>query len=209
MDKTLNLSEMEIDALKEAGNVGVGNAATALSKMLNKQIGINLPDTKFVPLEKFGEEIGGPEKIVVSLYLQITGDLAGECIFLFSKEGAMELIDLIMMKQPGETKVIEEMEESAFKEMSNIFVGAYLNALAKMLSMKLFPSVPHVATDMAQSIVDFMLIKLAKSADNLLCVKTAIDIEGHNIDGQFIIIFEEESLKIIVDKLHKMYGMEG
>ena len=92
--------------------------------------------------------------------------------------------------------------------MSNIFVGAYLNALAKMLSMKLFPSVPHMATDMAQSIVDFILIKLAKSADNLLFVKTEIEIEGKNIGGQFVMIFEDESLKIILDKLHKMYGME-
>ena len=207
MENSMKLTTIEVDALKEAGNVGVGNAATAISKMLNKKIGINIPETKFVPLEKFSNEVGGAEKIVVSLYLQITGDLNGECIFLFPKQGAMELIDLLMMKEPGSTRIIEEMEESAFKEMSNIFVGAYISSIAKMLSMRLLPSVPHIATDMAQSIIDFMLSKLGKSADDLLCVKTAIDVEGHNINGQFIMIFEEESLKKIVETLHDMYGM--
>ena len=203
------LKDIEIDALKEVGNVGVGNAATALSKMLQKKIDIRLPETKLVPLEKFGEEVGGAEKIIVSLYLGITGDLNGECIFLFPKEGAMELIDLIMMKNQGETKIMEELEESAFKEMSNIFVGSYLNALAKMMDMKIFPTIPHVATDMAQAVIDFMLIKLAKTADSFLCITTAIDIEGHNINGQFMLIFEEESLKKILDFLHKEYGLEG
>ena len=92
--------------------------------------------------------------------------------------------------------------------MSNIFVGSYLNALAKMMNMKIFPSVPHVATDMAQAIVDFVLIKVAKSADSLLCIKTEINIEGHNIDGQFVLIFEEESLKKILNCLHEQYGLE-
>lgn len=207
MVKQIELSDMEYDTLREVGNVGIGNAATALSKLLNKKISINLPETKFVPLEKFSDEIGGAERIVVSLYLQITGDLTGECIFLFPKEGAMDLIDLMMGNEPGTTKIMEEMEESAFKEMSNIFVGSYVNSLAKMMSMKIFPSVPHATTDMAQAIIDFMLIKLARNADTLLCVKTAIDIEGHDINGQFIMIFENESLQKLLDGLKEKYGV--
>ena len=205
MTEWLNLTKMEIDALKEAGNVGVGNAATALSKMLNMKIGINLPETKLVPIEKFADEIGGAEKIVVSLYLQVTGDLLGECIFLFSKKGAMELVDLLMMKKIGETKVLDEMDISAVKEMTNIFVGAYISSIAQMLSIKLFPSIPNIATDMAQAIIDFMLVRLAKQADSVLYVKTAIQIEGYNIDGQFIMLFENESYKKMVDIMHHMY----
>ncbi len=155
----------------------------------------------------FVDEIGGAENIVVSLYLEISGDLQGQCIFIFPKKGALELVDLAMMQELGTAKIIAEMEESAFKEVANIFTGAYLNSLAKMLNMEILPSIPHVATDMAQAVLDFLLIKLADSADDILCVKTTIDVEGHNINGQFMMLFEDSSLVKIIDALHAVYGI--
>ncbi|MFW5746791.1 MAG: chemotaxis protein CheC [Nanoarchaeota archaeon] len=206
--KKKQLSELEFDSLKEVGNVGVGNAATALSKMLNMKVDINIPETKFIPLRDFSRELGGPENIVVSLYLKMQGELTGECIFVFNQEGAFELIDMIMMQEPGTTTEFGEMEESAFKEMSNIFVGAYLSSLGDMLSLRLMPSVPHAAQDMAQAIIDFILAKLSRSAEDVLCVNTAINIEGHDINGRFLMVFEDESLNKVVDVLHDRFGVE-
>ncbi|MBN2458030.1 chemotaxis protein CheC [Candidatus Woesearchaeota archaeon] len=205
MDKTLKMDQYEMDALTEVGNVGVGNATTALSKLLDKRVAINIPETKFVAVERFADELGGAEQTVVTVYLQVTGDLNGEVIFIFPRKGAMELVDLIMNKSPGTTKLMEAMEESAFKEMANIFTSSYLNALAKMFDMKIIHSVPHLAIDMAQAIIDFVLIKLSQTADNLLCVKTNISIEKHNIDGTFMILFDKESLSRIINLLKSQY----
>jgi chemotaxis protein CheC len=202
----LDLSEMEYDALREVGNVGVGNAATALSKMLNKKVDIFLPKTKFIPIEKFGEEVGGAESMVVSLFLEITGGIKGETIFLFPKQGALNLVDLMMFQEPGTLKQMDEMAVSAFKEMSNIFVGAYLNALANMMKIKIFPGVPSIANDMAQAVLDVVLIKLAEKVDEILVVKTQINVEGFNIDGMYFMLFEDDSLKLVIQKLKDIYG---
>ncbi|MGM5484691.1 MAG: chemotaxis protein CheC [Nanobdellota archaeon] len=203
----MEINEMQEDAIKEVGNVGIGNAATALSQLLDKKIEIKVPETKFVPISEFSKFIGGPEKVVMSLYLNIFGDIKGECILLFPQESAKQLVDLMVGNDPGQTKVIDEMGMSAFKEMSNIFAGSYVNAIADMLSIKVFPSVPHVATDMAQSVIDFALINLAKSADEILSVHTKIEVEGHDIDGEFVMLFEDESLKQMADILNKIYGV--
>lgn len=206
MDKLLELSDMELDALREMGNIGTGNVATTLSKFLNKNVDMNIPETKFVPIAEFSNEVGGPEKIVSGIYLQILGDLEGEAMFMFSREGALELIDIIMGKPAGTTKTITDMEESAFKEMSNILTGTFLNALSKMLDVKLLPSVPHVATDMVQALLDFILIKVSKYADNILSVKTKISVEGHDIGGDFLVLFDEPSLRKMLEILKKKYG---
>lgn len=206
MTSNIKLSEMEMDALREIGNVGVGNAVTALSKLLNKKIDINIPETKFVPLSEFAKEAGGPEKIVIGIYMGISGDLTGETIFLFSKESALELVDLMMGQEPGTSKIFEENAESAFKEMANIFSGAYLSALSNMLELKQFPGIPHVAQDMIQSIVDFVLCKVGESADEILCVKTKISMEGHNINGEYILMFEQESLRQLINRLKEKFG---
>jgi chemotaxis protein CheC len=202
----LKLTPAEIDALSEMGNIGTGNAATALSKFINKNIDMNIPETKFVPINEFSQQVGGPERIIVGVYLQIGGDISGEALFIFSKEGALELIDIMMGRAPGTTKIIEEMDESALKELSNVITGSFLNALADMFSVKLFPSIPHLATDMAQTLLDFILIKVSKHADSMLCVKTKINVEGHKIDGDFLVLFDDDSLEQMIKTLHEKYG---
>lgn len=207
MGEFLQMSSMEQDALRECANVGIGNAATSLSRLLKKKINIEIPETKFIPLSEFSHEIGGPEKIVSGIYLQIQGDLKGEVLFIFAKEQAAELVGLLLGNTGDTAGQNSDLDESGFKEMSNIVTGSYLNAIANMLDLKILPSVPHTATDMAQALVDHVLSELGKHSDNILTVKTTIQVEGHNINGTFIIIFTYASLKIIMTKLHDKYGV--
>jgi chemotaxis protein CheC len=198
---------MEIDALKEMGNVTTGNAATSLSKLINKNVGMNIPDSRFVPIGQFTYAIGGPERIVATSYLQLSGDLKGEALFIFPVQGALELVDIMMGRPVGGTKVMDDMDLSAFKEMSNILTGAFLNSISKMLDVTILPSIPHVATDMAQSLVDFILIKVSRHADEIFCVTTKIDVEGHHVNGDFLILFDQASLKTMIEIMHRKYGM--
>ncbi|MBN1793032.1 chemotaxis protein CheC [Candidatus Woesearchaeota archaeon] len=205
----VKLTSLELDALKEMGNIGTGNAATSLSKFINKNVDMNFPETKFVHVSKFSETVGGPEKMVVGIYLQISGEVHGEAMFLFPEKGAYELIDLILSKPLGTTKRMDDMDKSAFMELSNILTGSFLNALGNMLEAKILPSVPHVAADMAQTLLDFILIKISKCADTLLYVKTGVNVEGHKIDGEFTVLFDQDSLKKIISKMHDKYGLES
>ncbi len=199
MDK---LTDMEVDAIKEIANVGIGNAATSLSKLLNKKIEIELPDTRFVPINRFAEEVGQEDQTVISTYLSLSEDLEGECLFLFSKAGALKAINLMTS---GDSTELGELEKSAFKEMSNIFTGSYIGSFAKMLDFKILPSVPYLIEDIPQSILDFLLVKLSITANTLLCVKTQIEVEGENINGQFIMMFNDASLKLILNRIHEKF----
>ncbi|MFW6231050.1 MAG: chemotaxis protein CheC [Nanoarchaeota archaeon] len=203
----LELTETEYDALRECGNVGIGNAATALSNLLNKRVDINIPETKFVPLQDFAKELDGPESIVSGIYLDIGGDLSGEALFVFPEDSAKKLSATMLGKKVEEIERIGEMEESAIKEMSNVVIGAYLNSLADMLNMKVTPSPPHTATDMAQALIDFVLAKLSKHSDEILLVREEIGVEEQGIDGVVVIVFDVPSLKKLLKSLHDNYGV--
>jgi len=211
MTNALGLTSFEMDALNEVGNVATGNAATSLAKFLNKPVEMNIPNSRFVRLSEFAEVFGGPEELVSTIYLSIDGDLRGEVLFVFPEEGALELTDLALGNAPATTKEIKvnTMEESAFKEVANILTGAFLNAMARMLDSTILPSIPHVATDMAQSLLDFMLVKVGAHADEIYCVETKINVEGHNINGEFLVLFDQVSLQRMVEILHKRYGNIG
>lgn len=206
MDSIINLNDLEKDALREVGNVGTGNAATALSKIINKRVAMVIPETSFVPIKEYAQKIGGAEKINASVYIQIIGDISGEALLMFPKEDSLKIIDMMLGNKPGTTMIIDDMGISALNELANIFVGAYLNSLANLLRLKILPNVPHIAIDMAQAVIDFILVKISDYADNVLSIKTDIAIEDVQVTGTFILIFETESLKKILEILNKMYS---
>ncbi len=208
MEEKLELKDMELDAIKELGNIGAGNAAISLSKILNRKIDMDVPESKFVPIKDFSQEFGGPEKIVMTIYSPILGGLSGETLFIFSRECALGLVDLMMGNEIGETKIMDELSESAFKEMANIFIGAYLNAISDMVKIKALPGVPIVATDMVQAILDNVLMKTSEYADNILCNKANITINEQKVIGEFLFLFDANTLKVLLESLNSNFSQE-
>jgi chemotaxis protein CheC len=201
------LTESELDALRECGNVGLGNAATSLSKIIDKKVDITLPETKFVDLSTLSTEIGGAESLVSGIYLRLSGDLTGQSLMAFSKDGALKIVDLMMGQSTGTAKEFGEIEDSAVKEMANIFIGSYLSAIGDMTELTLMPDVPHTATDMAQAVLNAITQEIGKTSDKVLIVKESIDIEGMEVEGVFLIMFDESSLDKLVDVLKSKYGL--
>ena len=205
--ENIKLSDIEFDALREVGNVGVGNAVTALSRILNKKIAIDIPDTSFVLIKKFADVFGGAERIVTTVFLKVSGDLTGETFFFFTKENALKLADLMMSNPEGMTQKFDDMSRSAFQEMSNIFSGAYLSALSNMLGYKIYPGVPYIMTDMLQAVIDGVLSYRSLFADDVLCIKTNINVEGQDVEGDFVVMFDKSSLEKVIKTLHDKFGM--
>ena len=57
-DDVASLSAAQMDALREIGNVGAGNSATALSQIISKRIDMNVPRVSIVPLGDVPDLVG-------------------------------------------------------------------------------------------------------------------------------------------------------
>src|SRR4030042_743237 len=111
--KEIILNEIQKDALKEIGNICAGNAATALSQLLNKKITIVVPQILFMPIEEVPNAVGGADKPVVGLILRVLGDIPSHILFIFSQKDALALASFMTQKPISETKIITELERSA------------------------------------------------------------------------------------------------
>ena len=123
------LSNFQRDALKEIGNIGAGHAATALSQLLVEKIDMTVPYVAIIPFQQASEILGGSERLVVAVYTQVYGDVMGKIIFFFSMEEALTLTDMLFERKPGTSKQLDELGESALREIVNIMTGAYLRCL--------------------------------------------------------------------------------
>ena len=203
----VDLTEMEMDSLREIGNVGIGNSATALSKMIGKKVEIKIPCTEFIPIASYAEKAGGAEMVVFCMHIGVSGDLGGEALFFFQRENALRFVDLVNMQPDGTSKEFDEMSKSTLLELSNIVVGSYLNSVANMLKMEIFPEPPHAAEDMLQAVIDAVLAKLSRSADDVLYIETEFSVGEQQIAGSFTMLFDEKSLSVLLSKLKEVYGI--
>ena len=195
------LNSVQKDALREVGNICSGNAATALSQLLNKKVTIVVPKIHFLPIENVPETVGGADKLVVGLVLRVLGDLPSTILFVFSQRDALNLASLMTGKPISNGSVITELERSALKEIGVILANAYLGALSSFVGMGLVPCAPEIVVDMAGAMVDYLLIELSCVSKYALLIESEFREETTSIVGHFFLIPNPVGLEIIIKSI--------
>ncbi len=194
------INDMYPDVLREIGNIGAGNATTAVANMLGLRIDMKVPNVEFIQVEKIGGVIGSEEQIVVGILLGIETDIEGSMMFLMDVPSAHHLVNRMMMRDPDYDGEFDEMDMSAIKEIGNIIAGSYLSAISGLTNLTITPTVPFVAIDMAAAILSVPAIQFGMQGDNALIIETEMgdDVE---INGYFILMPEGDSYAKILSAL--------
>ncbi len=194
-----NMSTQYYDVLKEIGNIGAGNATTALAQMLQCKVDMKVPQVKLLDFGEVGALMGGEEQIMAGIYLCVEGDITGSIMFLLKKDAAKHLVAKLMgMELPGDD--LDEIGTSALKEIGNIITGAYLNSLSILTNLKIYPSVPDLTIDMAGAILSVPAIEFGTLGDKILLIQTQFT-DDCELDGFFILVPDLESYGKILGAL--------
>ncbi len=197
----MKLNKLQLDALKEIGTVGAGNAATSLSTLLGQRVNINVPDAQVVAIEEIPGKIGAADELVTVLLFEVDGTVDGVIMLLFTVAEAKKLAGLLLAKSFGQVDLLDEMTVSTLKEIGNVTTGAYLNALAGVTKLKLTHSIPNYASDMLGSILDAVLIKLALDASDAVVIENEHQLGTESIKGYILFIPDQKGLQTILKSL--------
>lgn len=198
------LEDAQFDVLKEIGNIGAGNATTALATMLSIKVDMSVPNVALLPFDRISEFIGSEEQTVVGILLEIQGDIDGMMMFLFDMKSAHHFVNSLMMRDIHENEDLAgdftEMEMSALNEIGNIISGSYLSALSGLTGMKMVSSVPALSIDMLGALLSVPAIEFGKYGDKLLMIQSQFG-EDDFVTGYFLLIPELESYDKILSSL--------
>lgn len=202
MAKDISLQKVTaeyFDVLKELGNIGAGNATTALAQMLQTKVDMNVPQVRLLKFSEVGEVLGGEEQIVVGIYLAVEGDITGSIMFILEQQAGKVLIEKLMgVKVPDEG--YDEIEISALQEIGNIISGAYLNSLSQLTNLKMLPSVPSLNIDMLNAILSVPAIEFGIMGDQMLLIQTQFT-DDVDLNGYFILLPDLDSYSKILEAL--------
>lgn len=195
-----DVNSMYVDVLREIGNIGAGNATTAIASMLGLRIDMNVPKVELMDAAKLGSAICPEDEIIVGIFLEVQTDIQGSMMFLLKMGSAQYLVNKLMMRDVDYKAEFDEMDLSALKEIGNIIAASYLSALSGMTNLTITPSIPYIAVDMAASILSVPAIQFGQFGDNALLIETEFG-DDVMIDGYFILMPEQDSYDKILTAL--------
>ena len=197
-----DLTDIQLDALREMGNIGSGNAATALSQMVSETINITVPSVKVLPLEKVADFLGGPEKNVFVIYLEVLKEMQGTMLTIFDEESASFFSKKLLNQEKFD--ITSDISQSALKEVGSILCGSYLSALSQLVGVGSVANVPAMACDMLGAILDFILVEIGQVAEEVLLIETELFVEGKKLDCSQLFLPKPDALEKVLDALGMM-----
>lgn len=203
IEKFEDLGAMEIDVLTEVGNIGAGNAMTALSGMIGQTVDIEVPAVKILGFQEAIDYAGGAEKTVAGILVPITGEIEGEILFLLEED----LVGLVVSTFFGETDVnllrLSSDMQSALKELGNIMAASYINAIAGLTGMTMQVEIPMLSVDMLGAIMSVPAVEMGEISDKLLYIDNLMIIDKVSVKSKMMLLPKVESL----DRLLRSLGV--
>jgi len=199
--KNIKMTPLQMDALKEAVSIGAGNAASALSKLSASRVDMTVPKASIIPVKNIPRVVGMQKNGKLLIRINIIGDAPGAILITMTIGSALILSDILMDRKAGQSKDLTPMDISAIQEVGNIMTGHYLRALEMFLNVPFRSSVPFVAVDSEGKVLNGVLSELEKDSDHAVVIETELKEKEHEIETQFFLIPNPNSLEKILQVL--------
>ncbi len=202
----LHLKPHHMDVIREIGNIGAGNAATALSGILGRRVDMSVPEVKIIPLSYVPQILGEPEDPVVGGMVSMSGGLTGQILLVLGIREAYILASIMCGRDTAHTddidvSILSDLDLSALYEVTNILAGSYLSAISKLTGMSIFPSIPNMSIDMAGAILSLIAIECGKVGDSALFFEARFTDAEDDMTCSFMLLPDEESYEKLMISL--------
>ncbi len=194
-----------LEVIREFANIGAGSAATALSSLLDVELMNEVTSCNILPLSKVPDWLGGPDKVVAGTYTQLCGDLKSGILVVLPSDSAKTLLKHLTRDDVDLSK-ITDFQRSCLKEVGNICLCWYLIAVSKMVDIDMIPAPPDATVDLLGAVLDIPLAALGAKVDTVLAVHTCFKALDKRFEGYFLMLPEESTLKLILDRMEEPAG---
>ena len=208
MGENFIYSEEQMDFIIEMFNIGSGNAATAFSQLIQKNVDVKTPAVHFLPdIEKMPQEITAMSQRATGAIMKLVGDIMGNLLFIVTDEHRPVLVQMAeeaMYGQAGAVIAISRDREfglSVISETANILAGAYLNAIFDFCGLRIYHTVPIIEQDTMNSLIGSLLVSSGKDARMIVLVETEFIIKARQIKVYLMFSTSEKYIGIFMDSI--------
>lgn len=197
------ITGFQLEVLREIGNIGAGNAASSLATLLNKKIEMAVPNAGVMDFQEIFRLVGNEEEKVACINFDVSGDAPSKILFLLDESSTYQLVDMLLGRQEGNTKELDEIGQSTVKEIGNILTGSFITAFSEFTRLDFIGSVPAFAFDMLGAVLSAAFFEGGYFEERVLIIETTFYEEEVAINGHFFLVPAAGSL----DKIFTALGL--
>ena len=141
---TIELSDLEKDALTEVVNIGVSRAALALRKMIGEHVLLSVPSIEVLSRQRAATLLvqqGGDQLVAVKQ--SFTGAFSGGAMLIFPQAQSLDLVRAVTGPEMSQAEIVD-IEQEALTETGNVILNSCLATMANMLKRPLTMSIPSI-----------------------------------------------------------------
>ncbi len=195
------ITDEEMDMLREAGNIASGNAMTSLSTLISSTLDMSVAKVRIEKIQGLSEVLGDAEEVIAGMLINVFGDLNAMLVLAFETESALAIINRMLGKKLVDLNELDEMDCSALCETGNILAGSYVSALNTFTGLKLDVSTPQMAIDMAGAILSYPAIEFVCNDNSMLFIETVFEDVNGFLNGTYILILDNASYNSVIESL--------
>jgi chemotaxis protein CheC len=191
----MNLTDLQLDALREMSNIGSGNAATALAGMIGRPVDLRVPKALALELADAVDAVGDAESTVTAVVIGVFGDLDATVLLLFDPESAETVCSFLGVE--GDP----EMAHSALGEVGNILGSSYVQAMGTMTGLHMEPTPPSAIADMLGAVVASVLAMTAADTDLALLLDSEMTVDHTACRFGFLYVPSGAGVSLLLERL--------
>lgn len=201
IEKYEDINAIKLDIIKEIGSIGNGNAATALSSMLNAQVSMKLPEVSVLGFNEAIDTLGNPEDIVAAVLVELSGEISGIMLFILTKDFAQEVLHRTVGSREVELTELNELHTSVLTEIGNIVISTYINALSSLTQVNVHLSIPQMAVNMLGGILSLPMASAGMNSDKIMMITGQFEFDGKRMNSDMLLLPDVHSLNVLMKKL--------
>lgn len=201
LKKYEDMNLQDLDVMKEISSIGTSHAATALSKLLQKEIRISIPEVSILGYEETVNKMGSIEELVTATLVRMSNQVNGLMLFVFKLDLANAILEKLIGKRYGSFEELDDLAYSALEEIGNIIICSYVNAFTQLVGVEIDLSVPSSTVNMLGGVLTVPIAEYGYVTDKLMYINAEFIMDGEKLSDGLLMLPDIESLNSILEKL--------
>ncbi|MCI8837206.1 MAG: chemotaxis protein CheC [Hungatella sp.] len=201
LKKYEDMNLQDLDVMKEISSIGTSHAATALSKLLQKEIRISIPEVSILGYEETVNKMGSIEELVTATLVRMSNEVNGLMLFVFKLDLANAILEKLIGKRYDSFEELDELAYSALEEIGNIIICSYVNAFTQLVGVEIDLSVPSSTVNMLGGVLTVPIAEYGYVTDKLMYINAEFIMDGDKLSDGLLMLPDIESLNSILEKL--------
>jgi len=193
----IKLNELELDALGEIFNHGVGQAAHALSQLAGENVSLTVPRIESISKRELTRQLNsqGAGRIC-AVRQEFSGVVNTDTLLMFPFEHSLRLVQMIIGNDiPLEQ--VREMEQESLSEIGNILLNSVVASVADMLLIEFEGGLPTVEVGEVSAV----LCSDGSNDDLVLSLQINFEIASREIQGYLVFLLDLPSSETLMTKI--------